>query len=484
MTKYTKKDILEKRISFKPMTEEQYKKLCEHFGFEPEYYGVNCYFRFYPQRGFEERNPHYGVTNSYLFAGQVIRSTHEISFEEFDFEELKQLPESFCIKRDADNPLWRKFVDSLNPSFKGNNNYYGVRRGSKSAWTHAPADATELTLEEWDAIVNPKFKVDDWVYIISTVYGCRAAMNKVGRIVPKPKSTGTSIHGLCYSDHPDYYIQINDEVWAVSGEFRYAASEEIDAAFVLPKKWHVKVTEVNQKILSQWSGIEQSFLEVGYICGMVEESGSYLTQKRYRPGYNPGHIISGEGIGHAYDFGSEITFNQFKKYVLKENTMEKKILGYKWKEGFKEQYDKAAASICGYTAYNPGLGSGGPKYQFEEGSSNSRALYKAGVLDLWFEPVYEEDKKVFTLKCSSGTFELQVSKEGIYYAPDDKWLSPSDLSRAIAPEDIQLSRGCTPELNGNYYWMKQYVSHVDLGCKTKTSAEDIKAVVDYFYSLQ
>ena len=83
----------------------------------------------------------------------------------------------------------------------------------------------------------------------------------------------------------------------------------------------------------------------------------------------------------------ELTFEQFEKYVLKskENkVMEKKIIGYKLKEDCKK-YIPALDVICSYFADGA--------YKFEINSTYYEEFKKAGVLDLWFEPVYEKSSK-------------------------------------------------------------------------------------------
>ena len=80
---------------------------------------------------------------------------------------------------------------------------------------------------------------------------------------------------------------------------------------------------------------------------------------------------------------TQITLEQFKKHFLKEKTMKKEIIGYKL---IKHEYEGALKNIEPYWnkelfekhGYNLAIGSG-IYYKFK----------KAGVLDLWFEPVYE-----------------------------------------------------------------------------------------------
>lgn len=119
MKKYTKKEVLEQGISFKPMPAYQIIKLCKHFGFDPNEisYDKKAYWRFYSING----RIYYGHTpNSYLkHPDSSLRSKIEISFEEFDFEdenkEIKiEIPEGYEIdegKSTFEKIIFKPIVD-------------------------------------------------------------------------------------------------------------------------------------------------------------------------------------------------------------------------------------------------------------------------------------------------------------------------------------------------------------------------------------
>ena len=99
-----------------------------------------------------------------------------------------QLPKYFVVKRDDANPLWRKYIDWLNktylvdwPGFSLN--YYGydgsiIHKGTNAhdnieRFENSP---TLLTLDEWDAIVNPKeLKVGDKVELHGLTHEVRCS---------------------------------------------------------------------------------------------------------------------------------------------------------------------------------------------------------------------------------------------------------------------------------------------------------------------
>lgn len=81
---------------------------------------------------------------------------------------IKELPKYFIIKRDDKNPLWEKYILWLNKTYKINyggtvNNFYGYDgnhdNNGTNCWYHKVSfrnNPVELTLEEWDSIINKK----------------------------------------------------------------------------------------------------------------------------------------------------------------------------------------------------------------------------------------------------------------------------------------------------------------------------------------
>ena len=83
--------------------------------------------------------------------------------------EIKEgLPKYFIVKRDSLNPLWDKYINWLNKTYRVRWSgrgyaYYGFDRSAGDNGTDAfdsihrfKNNPTLLTLEEWDSIVNPK----------------------------------------------------------------------------------------------------------------------------------------------------------------------------------------------------------------------------------------------------------------------------------------------------------------------------------------
>lgn len=161
-------------------------------------------------------------------------------------------------------------------------------------------------------------------------------------------------------------------------QFTYEEWKELyySKEFVLPEKWRIEVTKENSKILTEWK---------------LKVSNGYYNNKAGGFLY-----IAYNGEGRYDDKYPEITFEEFKEYVLKEpktTTMEKKIIGYKLKDSCK-QFEDALIKISGIQQ-----GRGvyiGRVLSIEQWTCSIEEWGKAGVLGLWFDAVYEE-KPIFTM---------------------------------------------------------------------------------------
>lgn len=144
----------------------------------------------------------------------------------------------------------------------------------------------ELTFEEFERLYIteeelPEFKVGDWV--ITKDY-------RVHNIVLIHNS------GRRFKNQDNIHNDVKDIL-------RLATPEEISKAkgeFVLPEKWRLKRNVENEKFINNWRQT------VRPNAGKLHEP--YINQEAY-------------GVSERY--GEEITFDQFKKYVLKEGIKEK-----------------------------------------------------------------------------------------------------------------------------------------------------------------
>lgn len=194
------------------------------------------------------------------------------------------------------------------------------------------------TLEELREVLRYAFPKDDW------------------------PTTGTS----------KYYKSYESNLWISTDKTNlpsYSVKEFLKEEFVLPEKWCIKLTKENKQTVQNWR------IKNHYYCDI-----------------NEGHFIF-ENASWSFnneDNELEITFEQFKQKYL--NMEEKKIIGYKLT---KPEYNDVAIKIA--KIENPSW-SGFKENNFLKSNEKCRDylgyvenLKKAGVLDLWFEAVYEEE---------------------------------------------------------------------------------------------
>lgn len=168
------------------------------------------------------------------------------------------------------------------------------------------------------------------------------------------------------------------------------ALELIEDEFVIPKQWHINVTTKEQaKVVGRW--FDQSEF------GDDERDSFYETQADI-------DIYGGVSTGNVYGnrVGTEITFEQFEKYILKQNNMKKEIIGYKSPMQIGE-HPKGTLYI---------IYSGNGSLYVPEVTKNepSKAYYSVPkeIVETW-EPVYKEDQTK-TLILGTGRIKVVISK--------------------------------------------------------------------------
>lgn len=165
--------------------------------------------------------------------------------------------------------------------------------------------------------------------------------------------------------------------------FYDAQIEIIEEKFVLPEKWCIKfknqrqLDDINKHFNKTWNIGWRSQNPLQYKNSFALNDGTYVSYLDPKPKY------------------TEITFEQFKKYVLKMD--DKKIIGYKL---VKPEYLAATEHIIPWSGKD-----------FMLHSNCHKAFLKAGVLDLWFEPVYEPvEEDIFI-----GQYKIEVTTKQINF---------------------------------------------------------------------
>lgn len=157
----------------------------------------------------------------------------------------------------------------------------------------------------------------------------------------------------------------------------------VEDDFVLPEKWCIAVTKENIESLGKWR-------EAGSIGVMHSNNPS---PKGFIHSYNKGYWSSSKMEGYT-----KITFDQFKKYVLNMKE-EKEIIGYKLKESCNEYFYAVKELNINFSVTK--------SMEVSEYPTVINNLKKAGVLDLWFEPVYKQKEPEYKI----GDF-VKVAKKG------------------------------------------------------------------------
>jgi hypothetical protein len=178
------------------------------------------------------------------------------------------------------------------------------------------------------------------------------------------------------SIHPKLKYFKNNPVKLTLEQWDKIVNKTMKEEFKLPENWWIDVTDDNINILKKWWDCPS--YNTSHIIGMVK----WISSGQIRRGYNLKRVTKVEG---SYDFGKEITIEQFIKYVLKQEVMEEKeIIGWKLKEDC-EQYEDAVLTILEIDEFNPIFENCDLSVEW-----SIEKIKKAGVLELWFEPVYKE----------------------------------------------------------------------------------------------
>jgi len=144
--------------------------------------------------------------------------------------------------------------------------------------------------------------------------------------------------------------------------------ELVEDVFELPEKWFVKYSNREEfVILMKWCNANWSWLE-------PKGNRGCNSNRRW------------VSLSTKVDNFEEISFDQFREYVLKEGDTNKEFLGYKVREEF---VDYARALVDSLTTKEMWLEG---KTTFAATNSDWGETFKqAGVLDLWFDKVYKEE---------------------------------------------------------------------------------------------
>jgi len=162
-----------------------------------------------------------------------------------------------------------------------------------------------------------------------------------------------------------------------------------------------------------------------------------------------------EGFTHSGEslrLATPEELEQFKKHILK---MDNKLIGYKLKSNY-DKYTKAASAITSTANWEYNIPLHG--IMFTHDSTNAKLLRDAGVLDLWFEPVYKEEDIII-----GNTYKVEFDDKGYAKINGTKY-SKSELIQALQvlelPEVKGLEVGCSGQYRIDLVTVKKILSRL------------------------
>lgn len=183
----------------------------------------------------------------------------------------------------------------------------------------------------------------------------------------------SGFNGINY--YPDIILFENNPIELTLKQWDKIINKTMEEEFELPEKWCVRIDKQEVVDYCNVHGLYPPYK-------IIEDGITYA----HFPGWNDCTTCNGIKSGYT-----EITYSQFIKYVLNKEVMEenKEIIGWKLKADC-EKYRKVALQIM--NDYN-GKGSNHLEERADfigKDNITVKVLKEAGVLGLWFEPVYGE----------------------------------------------------------------------------------------------
>lgn len=226
-----------------------------------------------------------------------------------------------------------------------------------------------------------------------------------------------------------------------------------------PKNWYIILTAESREAVKKWW--ESTFPTDERLFGIGSAYGVINNQQIARV---PEFIHDLFGLG-----GKEITFEQFKKYILEEETemytikelsmSDKKIIGYKL---VKPEYEESAYQIAKKNSST-----------FDKKQLNNLCvlknnisipnLQKAGVLNLWFEPVYQAKYELPILFGHKGVSKKDNIEYGCQII-NKKYIQ--QLYSALAQRDFT-----NPKFDG--------INSIQVGIHGIVKLSELKQIVDF-----
>jgi hypothetical protein len=238
--------------------------------------------------------------------------------------------------------------------------------------------------------------------------------------------------------------------------FRRALQLVIEDEFIVPKQWHIHVKTPEQaKVVGRW--FDQSKFTTPNSPNFYEKEGRLGTY---------GGVSAGNVYGN--DYGTKITYEQFEKYILKQNNKQNnmKIIGYKspMKIGIHAKGEL-------YIQYSSNEDLYIPDSTKDMGSEAFYSIPKE-IVEMW-EPVYKETSKTLVLGTSRikiviSKGKIDVDNGNIIDIVQFKFLyqalTNTEMKGSSRPYDVSFPKG------------------VKIGC-SEFEVSEIKLIIDTYNEL-
>ena len=415
---------------------------------------------FYNSDKFQKKKLFFGFPNYHNYQG-FLEGQHTSSFisdqlkdyieinikdflKEYYMKELTELPKSWAVKCDG-SQLFKdtviKYLDNNSGGhFKGQKDaYYGITFQDKVDWYFHGIDQyfdTILTLDQFIKLTTKNMKTE--LLGLPVIRGEKHHLEaflkdceKFGHnsYITKEEENLT----LIYNNYDEQTILKNDEAFKTLFVGRIERNPIYNSGtkakifqYNLPQDWS-KALDFMKENMDRWLKIQEENKEPEFKIGDI------VTIK-----LKPKNWDSGAGGQYPLDYKKPVTFPFTGKI---ENIVTD------WKTSY---------NISGY------------------GFSSDAKIEPATPQEI---EEYNNKPKIFKMTSTSGDFELEVSKKGIYYRPEDKWLEPYHIKSIIEPcEQNYIS------ISGDDCYSFQFET-VKVGCKAGIPISCWKQVYDYYKSI-
>jgi hypothetical protein len=260
------------------------------------------------------------------------------------------------------------------------------------------------------------------------------------------------------NDDENGFSPINHQYFKPSTKKAFNKQNNMETEFIIPKQWHIDVKTPEQaKVVGRW------FDQSGFACS--NSSNFYENNK------NLG-IWGGVRAGNVYgnEIGTKITYEQFEKYILKQNNKQNnmKIIGYKspMKIGIHAKGEL-------YIKYG-----GNDNLYIPDSTKNDadKVVYSVPkeIVETW-EPVYKETSKTLVLGTSRIKVVISKGKIDVDNENEIKFDSLNEVYRVMSGYNLKIVGRSTD-------YTVSFPKVVKIGC-SEFELSEIKLIIDTYNEL-